>query len=144
MVSRIDEISRICPRPPRFHVPDRLLGQVQERHQVHLDDPPDDGRVLVSELGVMSEPGVIDQQVEPAWERLGPVPEAVAEVGVGQVAGLDEHPPLGQLTRQGFEPVEPPRGRQHRHPAVADELADQLPSQPGRGPRHQRVSQHEP
>ena len=124
-----DEIWRICP-PPRALMW-RAAFWVKSMRAIRLTSTiwRIAVGVLVGELGVVAEPGVVDQQVDAARQRLGPLPEPVAEAGVGQVAGHRQDPPRRTLGGQGLEPVEPAGRGQHGHPPVADELADQLPSQ---------------
>ena len=104
-----------------------------------LDDLADGLPVLVGELGIMPDPRIVDQQVDPSRQLDGAAPELLAKPGVSQVAGQHLHLPGRQLGRQFLQPVQPPRRRQHRHPAILHELPDHLPSQPRRGARHQGV-----
>ena len=79
MKPRTDEISRIWPLPRGLHVADGLLGEVDQGDQVDLDDLADGFGVLGFELGVVSQAGVVDEQVEASGHGLGLFPEGLAE-----------------------------------------------------------------
>jgi len=125
-----------------LHVPYRPLGEVEEGHNVHLDDAANHLEVLRLELGIMADARVVHEQVKPAGTRFGPGPELRAKASVCQVTGKESTRAAGSSAASDSSRSALRAVAKTVMPRSRDELAHQLSSQTGRGARDECGAKH--
>src|SRR5581483_4678578 len=127
------------PAPPREHPRQQQLGQVGERHDVHLQQLQLGAQVRRRERPRGAEPRVVHEHVDREPHLLRRRDDLFGRLRRGEIRpdrpAADAVPP-GKLPPQRFEPVRAAR-HQHQIVAVAREQPRQLEPDPARRARDQ-------